>query len=611
MIYDKNLLAPSGILKRSEPTLTERKRFGEITRGNHIVFTVDGEETFKLIYDAIFQAKSSIYIAGYDFDPSLNFVREGDQDSSNMSGGTSGASIGINRNSRLTSSKSSRFTKGSVVVDLESQQEDHHSNNSSIPGPLKSDQNPVSRVSDFATSRQCLKARHSYKLLQELIIEKARKGAIVRIIVWQPRLPLRILPGADERGLDGRAEEVEALKKLAIKYGIEQNLIVKIDNTSPTLSSAHHEKIVVIDNKIGFCGGFDLSRGKWDTSKHRYTDPLRDQDSEPWHDLHAMIKGPIVWDLAYHFNQRWSYHEVKDEKRIRVMDLKPTNFPHQVTDGGTRIVALRTWEGTDKDGSILAWYTNSIRRAKDTIYIENQFPFQNEFITKILCKRLQEQKNLKVIIVGPMEPNLPGLIGSILSKTSVNDVNEHLQWVRDAGDLGRRVGTYSLVCQDEKTKKLRQIYVHSKLLIVDDKWITIGSANTDKNGFKDSTEVNIGITSSSLAKKLRMRLWYEHLGWVESFENAPNRISAMRGGKVGTFASRSPQNSKSTSNVDYLKVEDFNYGFEIWKKIADNNGASIANNDYISGHIYYYNFEEMNLPPPYPDAKGGSKFALF
>ena len=100
------------------------------------------------------------------------------------------------------------------------------------------------------------------------------------------------LPGADERGLDGRAEEVEVLNKLAKRYGIERNLIVKIDNTSPTLSSAHHEKIIVVDNKIGFCGGFDLSRGKWDTRKHYYNDPHRDQDSEPWHDLHAMIKGP-------------------------------------------------------------------------------------------------------------------------------------------------------------------------------------------------------------------------------------------------------------------------------------------------------------------------------
>jgi phosphatidylserine/phosphatidylglycerophosphate/cardiolipin synthase-like enzyme len=293
---------------------------------------------------------------------------------------------------------------------------------------------------------------------------------------------------------------------LATKYGIERNLIVKIDNTSPTLSSAHHEKIIVIDNKIGFCGGFDLSRGKRDTSKHDYNDPHRDQDPEPWHDVHAMMKGPIVWDLAYHFNQRWAYYEFEDEKRIRAMDLKPANFWYAAAKRGTKIVALRTWEGTDKDGGILAWYTNTIRKAKNSIYIENQFPFQNEFITRTLCKRLAEQKNLKVIIVGPMEPNLPGLIGSILSKTSVNDVNKHLRWIRDAGDFGSRVGTFSLVCQDNKSKRLRQIYVHSKLLIVDDKWITIGSANTDKNGFKDSTEVNVGITSSSLAKKLRIRL---------------------------------------------------------------------------------------------------------
>ena len=506
----------------------------------------------------------------------------------------SNASIVNNNLTSRSGSKLSRLSKGSVVTDKEYLGKDQ-SLSSSGPGAVRGGQNSLSIVPDFTTSRQRLKGRHSYKRFQELIIEKARKGTMVRIIVWHPRLPLRILPGADERGLDGRAEEVEVLNKLAIKYGIEQNLIVKIDSTSPTLSSAHHEKIIVIDNKIGFCGGFDLSRGKWDTSKHNYNDPQRDQDSEPWHDCHAMMKGPIVWDLAYHFNQRWAYFEVKDEKRIRAMDLKPANFPLEAANGGTKIVALRTWEGTDKDGGILAWYTNTIRKAKNSIYIENQFPFQNEFITRLLCKRLQEQKNLKVIIVGPMEPNLPGLIGSILSKTSVNDVNEHLQWIRDAGDSGRRVGTYSLVCQDEKSKKLRQIYVHSKLLIVDDKWITIGSANTDKNGFKDSTEVNIGITSSSLAKELRIRLWAEHLGLLEKPEDSIIRQVGNRLKKVNDLSAPN-RKFESLPYVNYSNIENFDNGFDIWKKIADHNGSSVSHKSNIIGHIYYYNFEEMNLP---------------
>jgi phosphatidylserine/phosphatidylglycerophosphate/cardiolipin synthase-like enzyme len=560
----------------SAPTM--RKRFGEITYGNDIVFTIDGEETFELIYDAISQAESSIYIAGYDLDPSLNFVRVRYMNGSN--------------------SFVSRF------VDSKYLQQD----TSSISRSSKSGMDYFSHHSTTRTSKQCPGGRHSYKRFQELIIEKSMKGVVVRIIVWQPRLPLRILPGADERGLDGRADEVEVLNKQAKKYGIERKLVVKIDSTSPTLSSAHHEKIIVIDNKIGFCGGFDLSRGKWDTSKHDYSDPHRDEESEPWHDFHAMIRGPVVWDLAYHFNQRWAYHEVKDEKKIRAMILKPANFQWR---GGcdTKVVALRTWEGIDGDGGILAWYTNTIRKAKNSIYIENQFPFQNEFITRILCRRLQEQKNLKVIIVSPMEPNLPGLIGSILSKTSVNDVNKHLQWIRDAGDSGRRVGTYSLVCQDKKSKKLRQIYVHSKLLIVDDKWVTIGSANTDKNGFKDSTEVNIGITSSSLAKELRKRLWCEHIGLLENHGN-PNRQRTKPLERVNGI-SHPTLKLEPSLYANYSNIGDFDSGFDIWKKIAELNGSSVSRKNKIIGHIYYYNFEEMSLPPPYPEAKGGGRFSLF
>ena len=107
MIFDKNLSPNPGTLKRmSAPT--ERKRFGEITHGNHIDFTVDGEETFKLIYDAISQAKSSIYMAGYDLDPSLNFVREGSYDLAKIS--ESSASVVDNNLASRSGSKSTTWT---------------------------------------------------------------------------------------------------------------------------------------------------------------------------------------------------------------------------------------------------------------------------------------------------------------------------------------------------------------------------------------------------------------------------------------------------------------------------------------------------------------------
>jgi phosphatidylserine/phosphatidylglycerophosphate/cardiolipin synthase-like enzyme len=110
-------------------------------------------------------------------------------------------------------------------------------------------------------------------------------------------------------------------------------------------------------------------------------------------------------------------------------------------------------------------------------------------------------------------------------------------------------------------------------MIVDDRWITVGSANIDKNGFKDSSELNIGITSSSHASGLRVRLWQEHL-------------------------------------QDLTLSQDFDQGFYAWEKLASENGKRVSENMAIKGHVYYYNFEEMNMPPPYPEAKGGAKFEL-
>jgi phosphatidylserine/phosphatidylglycerophosphate/cardiolipin synthase-like enzyme len=577
----------------------DRQRFGEVTHGNHIVFSIDGQETFKLIYDEINRAQNFIYIAGYDLDPSLSFIREEGQ---NLGNGPIGIST-KGSDPRLGSSKSFKSNRSSTVASEVSQGHQNHGVRSSISESPEEDQSFSTSSSNLSAPAQNHSTGKAHSPLQKLIIGKARQGVEVRIIVWQPKLPLRILPGAGERGLDGRSDEVKILSKLARGYKIEQNLVVKIDNTSPTLSSAHHEKIIVIDNAAGFCGGFDLSSGKWDTSMHEYNSPFRDKESEPWHDVHCMVKGPVVWDLTLHFNERWAYDEIKDENEVRALNLKPPPVPNRYNIGNTRTVALRTWEGMDRDGGILAWYSNIIRKAKNSIYIENQFPFQNEFITRILCKRLQDQENLQVIIVGPMEPNLPGLVGSILSRTSINDVNKHLQWLRDAGDDGRRVRTYSLVSQDQKSKKLRQIYVHSKVMIVDDKWITIGSANTDKNGFKDSTEVNLGITSRRLAKELRIRLWYEHLGWVQKDE-----ISTMQSTKVQLEKAGSSSSIQKVFSPDYTEVVDFESGFDLLKKIADYNGSSVANNSYIIGHLYYYNFEDMRLPPPYPEAKGGDKF---
>jgi phosphatidylserine/phosphatidylglycerophosphate/cardiolipin synthase-like enzyme len=176
--------------------------------------------------------------------------------------------------------------------------------------------------------------------LQDLLIEKAKQGVEVKIIIWQPRPELRIIPGA-ERGLGGRTKEVEMMNELAKSNG-PKNLMVRIDNTAPTITSGHHDKIIVIDNQVGFCGGLDLSSGKWDTSDHDFDNSLRDANAHPWHDVHAMVKGPVVWDLIYHFHQRWVYSQTKDVRQVRGMEVK-SPYSNHGGDGNTSIIALRTW----------------------------------------------------------------------------------------------------------------------------------------------------------------------------------------------------------------------------------------------------------------------------
>ena len=121
-------------------------------------------------------------------------------------------------------------------------------------------------------------------------------------------------------------------------------------------------------------------------------------------------------------------------------------------------------------------------------------------------------------------------------------------------------------------------------MIVDDKWIAIGSANTDRDGFEASTEFDIGITSPTHAQQLRVRLWTEHMGG---------------------------QGYMSSSSSSDINLNDFDKGFEAWERVANDNGNKVLRGDTIIGHIYYYNFKEMNFPPPYLGAKGGNKFQWF
>ena len=512
---------------------------------------VDGEENFRLKFRKMSEAKSSIYIANYDLDPNLQLIR---------------------RDTR----PQSLLIHGLIASPCRSQSLESYTQNSG----------------DGATEDD-----FDYTL-QNLLIQKAKQKIDIKILIWEPRPIVRKLPNSRKRGLEARGKKLQALTEAAKRFGVEDYVTIRLDSKAPTFTSGFHEKIMIIDNQIGFCGGQDLSLGKWDTNDHEFDNQLRDPGGEPWHDIHAMVEGPIVWDLIYHFNQRWLYSIWKDIQQVKKI-VKPSSIGSYLFSsspstalsftgkGDTEITALRTWkqlsengrESIQGSGSVYTWYDTMFSKANDSVYIEDQFLFQDKTITQILVNRLKEQKDLKVITVGPMEPNLPGFVFGTISKESINHINSNLAALRKAGE--NRVRTYSLISQHNTFKDRRkQIYIHSKLMIVDDKWITVGSANTDKDGLEYSTEFDLGIVSSDLSPRLRVKLWREHL-------------------KTNDTAS------------EQSNLYNFEEGFKAWEQLAEENGKRVKRRESIHGHVYYYNFEEMNCPPPYPQAKGVNKFRFF
>lgn len=84
------------------------------------------------------------------------------------------------------------------------------------------------------------------------MLAKPIEGVEIKIIAWQPKLPVRIMPNAKKKGIDGRGDEIDNINDMAKLYNVKKNIIALIDKSTPTFISGHHEKIIIIDNMVDF-----------------------------------------------------------------------------------------------------------------------------------------------------------------------------------------------------------------------------------------------------------------------------------------------------------------------------------------------------------------------
>ena len=253
----------------------------------------------------------------------------------------------------------------------------------------------------------------------------------------------------------------------------------------------HHEKTIVIDGELAFVGGIDLtddSGDRFDSQAHEARRQLG------WHDVAARVRGPAVADVANHFALRWT--ELTGET-LPAAEPPPAEGEHTVQI--VRTVAEDMYDRVPHgDFSILESYVRALRSAERLIYLENQFLWAPEIVS-ILADKLRNppSADFRVVLLLPAKPN-----------------NGRDDTVGQLGVLvGADPGDYLLAATIRAVSDGRHdpLYVHAKVGIVDDRWLTIGSANLNAHSLFNDTELNLVSDDPSLARATRVRLWAEHL----------------------------------------------------------------------------------------------------
>lgn len=281
-----------------------------------------------------------------------------------------------------------------------------------------------------------------------------------------------------------------------------------LDDSVP-VGAALHEKVAVIDGSLAFVGGIDLSAGRWDTPAHdpesHHRRPANGGETPaPFHDLMLLVDGAAgraVGELAV---ERWQ--RATDERITLAPDAARANWPKGVGVDveGQRLAIARTrprYAEAPEVREIEALYLASIEAAERLIYIENQYLTVPK-IAQALARRLRAQPELEVVIVTPDECEGP-------LETAVMD-------------QGRKAFVATLeAATDERLVVLTTtshgvaVNIHAKLMIVDDRFMTMGSANLANRSMGVDSEINLAIEHSeadAVIRGWRLRLMGEHLG---------------------------------------------------------------------------------------------------
>ena len=311
--------------------------------------------------------------------------------------------------------------------------------------------------------------------------------------------------------------------------------------------ASYHQKFMTIDGEVAFVGGMNLRRVDWDTDAHLVFEPRRmligattaDRmevaahdalpDTGPRKDYMTRLEGPIVEDVEELFHMRWA-HQIAEgaEYAENASDYTVARDQPAFADGVQAQLTATLPEPYAEHAIAETWW-NAIENAEEYIFIEDQY-FRVPMLEELLIARMTEVPTLELVVITKPIDELtdPGCEQTYLMVEALRTAfptRFHLLQLRafDIQDVGFGF--------DETEERYTDFDVHSKLLIVDDVFLSVGSANKNNRGIVYEGELNVAVYDSAWVTAARQRVLSLILpsgvtpaatasGWITQLEEA-------------------------------------------------------------------------------------------
>lgn len=285
--------------------------------------------------------------------------------------------------------------------------------------------------------------------------EKARQGVTVRLLV-------------DWVGNKISRKQLKELKKAGIIFAKSQP--PKFPYLFYSLNERNHRKVTIIDGKLGYIGGYNVG--------DEYLG--RDPKMGYWRDYHLFLMGEGVADLQRQFISDWEAASGES------LEDNSAYFPKLIP--GSLDVKVVPTDGAHVKDKMLSL----VAEAKESIFIGTPYFIPGKELEDALIERAKEGINVQILI--PKCPDHP--------------------LVKDAAYPYIR----KLIEAGVDVRQFKKGFYHSKVVIIDEKIVDIGTANFDKRSFHLNLEINCIVTDKDWCNDVKEEI-------QQDFYNSSERIT--------------------------------------------------------------------------------------